>query len=122
MTSDKSTSECCGVNHPAHYNRGKIEVITAILDWDSSFCLGNAIKYIARCNYKGDKVADLRKAIWYIEREISESVKMNMPTETPTHTSHSGKLTSMAGISRECGEGSKVELDYPSHPKERPWI
>ena len=60
------------VNHPKHYNTGSIEVIDAILDWKLDFCLGNAIKYIARCNYKNNKVEDLKKAIFYINREIEE--------------------------------------------------
>jgi hypothetical protein len=64
------------VDHPSHYNVGKIEVITAIDDWKLDFCLGNAVKYIARANHKGHKIDDLKKAIWYlnhaIEREIVE--------------------------------------------------
>ena len=36
------------VNHPKHYNVGKIEVIDAIQDWELDFCLGNVVKYIAR--------------------------------------------------------------------------
>lgn len=58
------------VNHPSHYNTGKIEVIDAILDWKLNFCLGNAIKYIARCEHKNNKEEDLKKAIWYIQKEI----------------------------------------------------
>lgn len=61
------------VDHPSHYNKGKIEVIDAIEDWGLNFCLGNAIKYIARCNYKKDKIEDLNKAIWYIKREIEKT-------------------------------------------------
>ena len=60
------------VNNPKHYTQGKIEVIEAIEDWDMNFCLGNAIKYIARCNHKGNKKQDLEKAIWYIKRELGE--------------------------------------------------
>ena len=58
------------VNHPAHYNVGKIEVIDAIEDWGLGFSLGNAIKYIARADHKGKPVEDLEKAVWYIRREI----------------------------------------------------
>jgi hypothetical protein len=35
-----------------------------------NFCLGNAVKYIWRAGLKGGTVEDLRKAQWYIEREI----------------------------------------------------
>lgn len=58
------------VNHPPHYNFGTIEVITVIEDWRLSFSLGNAVKYIARAPHKGSQLEDLRKAEWYLKREI----------------------------------------------------
>lgn len=60
------------VDHPSHYNHGTIEVIDAIEDWNLNFCLGNAIKYIARCAYKGHRKEDLEKAIWYLNRELEK--------------------------------------------------
>lgn len=36
-----------------------------------SFNAGNALKYISRAGRKGDTVEDLKKACWYIDREIS---------------------------------------------------
>ncbi len=60
------------VNHPKHYNFGTIEVIDVIEDWNLNFCLGNAIKYIGRCEHKGHKKEDLEKAKWYIERELKK--------------------------------------------------
>jgi hypothetical protein len=59
------------VNHPLHYQGNNIEVIDVIEDFGLGFSLGNAIKYILRAGKKGDRVEDLRKAIWYIEREIT---------------------------------------------------
>lgn len=50
------------VDHPSHYNRGKIEVIDFIEDQGLSFHLGNVIKYIARAGSKGDKLEDLKKS------------------------------------------------------------
>lgn len=58
------------VNHPSHYNTGSIEVIDAIESWDLDFHLGNAVKYIARSEYKDSLIEDLKKAIWYLERKI----------------------------------------------------
>jgi len=58
------------VNHPNHYNIGNIEVIDFIESWELNFSLGNAIKYIARAPYKGKELEDLKKAKWYLEREI----------------------------------------------------
>ena len=60
------------VNHPAHYNRGKIEVIDFIEDQRLGFHLGNAIKYICRSGAKADAVTDLKKAVWYINRKIAQ--------------------------------------------------
>lgn len=61
------------VNHPKHYNIGNIEVIDAIEDWDLSFNLGNAVKYIARAKHKGNQLQDLEKAAWYLNREIMKA-------------------------------------------------
>lgn len=61
------------VNHPQHYNQGKIEVIDYIEDKGFNFNLGNAIKYISRCEFKGKKKEDLQKAIWYLQREIENT-------------------------------------------------
>ena len=58
------------VNNPRHYNTGTIEVINVIEDWKLNFNLGNAIKYIGRCEHKNNKEEDIKKAIWYLEREL----------------------------------------------------
>jgi hypothetical protein len=60
------------VNHPTHYNSGKIEVIEALEDWRLNFHRANAVKYIARAGKKNpDKeIEDLEKAIWYLSRNI----------------------------------------------------
>lgn len=63
------------VNHPSHYNVGKIEVIDAIEAWELNFSLGNAVKYIARADHKGNPIEDLEKARWYIDREIERRTK-----------------------------------------------
>ena len=59
------------VNHPDHYQGNKFEVIDIIEDYDLGFSLGNAIKYILRADKKGARKQDLKKAIWYIQREIN---------------------------------------------------
>ena len=60
------------VNNPTHYNTGTIEVIEVIEDWKLNFNLGNAIKYIGRCEHKNNKEEDIKKAIWYLERELKK--------------------------------------------------
>lgn len=69
------------VNHPKHYNShparcdcGKgIECIDVVEHMP--FNIGNAVKYLWRCGLKGDEVEDLKKARWYIEREIQKRTK-----------------------------------------------
>ena len=63
------------VNHPKHYNTGKYEVIDVIEDWELGFALGNAIKYIARCEHKENKLQDLKKAVFYLQHEIDKIEK-----------------------------------------------
>lgn len=61
------------VNHPTHYLKDSgHEVIDVIEAWSLDFCLGNAVKYIARAGRKNKEKSeeDLRKAIWYLERSI----------------------------------------------------
>lgn len=58
------------INHPAHYNAGKIEVIDAIEDWGLGFHEGNVVKYVARAKHKGRELDDLKKARWYLDRAI----------------------------------------------------
>ena len=58
------------VNHPPHYNQGKIEVIDAIEDWGLDFNAGNVVKYVARHQHKAEPLEDLKKARWYLERII----------------------------------------------------
>jgi hypothetical protein len=58
------------VNHPDHYQGNKFEVIDVIEDYELGFHLGNAVKYILRAGKKDARKQDLKKAIWYIQREI----------------------------------------------------
>lgn len=63
------------VDHPSHYNAGKIEVIDFIEDQNLNFHLGNAVKYISRAGKKDPAKfrEDLEKAIWYINRELKKN-------------------------------------------------
>lgn len=60
------------VKQPSHYTYGKYEVIDVIEDWDMNFRLANTIKYIARHKHKGKPLEDLKKALWYLQREIDK--------------------------------------------------
>ena len=59
------------VNHPAHYKVGGIETIDFIEAKKLGYNLGNVVKYLTRADHKGNKLEDLRKAQWYLTREIS---------------------------------------------------
>ena len=59
------------VDHPAHYKVGGIETIDFIEAKKLNYNIGNVVKYLTRADYKGNKLEDLRKAQWYLTREIS---------------------------------------------------
>lgn len=62
------------VNHPQHYQHG-IEPIDYIESHNLNFNLGNVIKYVSRAQFKGTEAEDLKKAKWYLEREINKHDK-----------------------------------------------
>jgi len=62
------------INWPKHYNTGKIQPIDFIESINLDFRLANAVKYIARCQHKGNAKRDLEKAIWYIQRFIDKEL------------------------------------------------
>ena len=58
------------VNHPPHYTAHPSGVECIDITEHMGFCLGNAVKYIWRADLKDNAVEDLRKAAFYIDREI----------------------------------------------------
>ena len=63
------------VNHPPHYKKGGIETIDFIEAKNLNYHLGNVVKYITRADHKGDRLENLKKAQWYLNREIEKSSK-----------------------------------------------
>ena len=65
------------VDHPSYYSAGSIEVLDVITAFNLNFNTGNAIKYVCRCGHKpgADKITDLRKAVFYLNREIEDAEK-----------------------------------------------
>jgi hypothetical protein len=66
------------VNSPPHYKTGGIETIDFIeakLGKEGAFayCIGNALKYVSRAQFKGNTEEDLRKAIWYLNRAVTNA-------------------------------------------------
>ena len=60
------------VNHPAHYTSHPSGIECIQVTEHFNFCIGNAIKYLWRNGLKdgNSNIQDLKKAIWYINREI----------------------------------------------------
>ncbi len=56
--------------HPSHYQQGGLEVIQVIEAFTLNYNLGNVCKYVLRAGKKNDRLEDLKKAMWYLEREI----------------------------------------------------
>ena len=78
------------VNNPAHYTNHPSGIECIQVTEHMNFNRGNAVKYIWRCGDKGEPVEDLRKAIWYLEREIArlEQPRKNAQIYTPTAPSY----------------------------------
>ena len=60
------------VNHPAHYTSHPSGIEAIQITEHMGFCLGNAVKYIWRADLKADAIEDLKKARWYIDRELQK--------------------------------------------------
>ncbi len=71
----ESKTDADMVNHPPHYTSHPSGVECIQITEHMNFCLGNAVKYIWRAGLKGSGVEDLKKAKWYIEREIARREK-----------------------------------------------
>lgn len=67
------------VNHPPHYTShpSGVECIDVVEHY--GFNVGNAIKYLWRAGLKGDTIEDLRKAAWYVNREIQKREREQPP-------------------------------------------
>jgi hypothetical protein len=68
MTSDP-------VNHPSHYTSHPSGIECIEITQYMNFCLGNAMKYLWRSGLKNDAIEDLKKAKFYIEKEIERISK-----------------------------------------------
>lgn len=64
------------VNHPKHYTEHPSGVECIQVTEHMGFNLGNALKYIWRCDLKNDAIEDLEKAAWYVNREIAMRKKL----------------------------------------------
>lgn len=63
------------VNHPSHYTQHRSGVECIEITEHFNYNVGNAIKYLWRAGLKGDAMQDLKKAAFYINREIERRSK-----------------------------------------------
>ena len=61
--------------NPDHYKHGPVEVIDIIEGFGLGFHLGNVVKYVLRSEHKGQKIIDLKKARFYLDRFIESLEK-----------------------------------------------
>lgn len=76
MDKDKNFIYEKTVNHPSHYNKHPSGVECIEITKHFNHCLGAAIDYIWRADYKQNAIEDLEKAIWFLQTEIER--RMNM--------------------------------------------
>jgi len=69
------------VNNPGHYTRHPSGVECIQITEHMNFNMGNAVKYIWRADLKGSPIEDLRKARFYIEREIRRRMALDITSE-----------------------------------------
>lgn len=97
------------VLRPSHYSEGRqFETIDVITDWELNYRLGNAVKYISRAGRKDPSktVEDLKKAQWYLAREI-EALEAE---RTPYAVTYEDVLEDYAACAAE-GYEYRVSLD-----------
>lgn len=65
-----SESPWAVINWPSHYNSDPSGIQPIQITQHMSFCLGNVVKYVMRAKYKGKEIEDLKKAQYYLNKEI----------------------------------------------------
>lgn len=79
------------VNHPTHYNNHPSGVEAIDICERLPFNIGNAFKYIYRCDSKGSTVQDIDKAIFYVNRELENEWQPHF--DNHVHCHHIYKFT-----------------------------
>ena len=96
------------INNPSHYAAGrKYETIEVIDDWELGYRLGNSVKYISRAGRKdpAKTVEDLKKARWYLDREIAALEG----EQTPYSVTYEDVLEDYAACA---AKGEELVLEY----------
>jgi hypothetical protein len=111
---DKITWTDDAVNHPKHYNMGKIEVAEFIEDQRLGFHLGNVVKYICRAGFKEKSVSssikDFEKAVWYLRREI-ELRKAHLDNREPCRPNEMTEDSKTEKFTREFNQQTEIFIE-----------
>lgn len=108
-------SEHDAVNHPKHYTSHPSGVECIQVTEHMGFNLGNAVKYIWRADLKADALEDLKKAEWYIQREIAKRTP-----EVPVYTD--AQLSALAAARlRVLADAANVTIAEPA-PIDPTWV
>lgn len=67
--------EADAINHPSHYTSHPSGIECIQITEHMNFNLGNVVKYVWRADLKRNALEDLRKAKWYLEREIARRTR-----------------------------------------------
>ena len=83
MSRDSEKTMTDPINHPQHYTQHPSGIECIQITEHMGFNLGNAIKYIWRADLKEDAIEDLKKARWYLDREIQKREIRDAVCEKP---------------------------------------
>lgn len=84
------------VNNPPHYTQHPSGIECIDVTEHMNFNLGNAVKYIWRAGLKDEAIEDLRKSIWYINREI-QRLRMASGKKHASRGPQTGRLDGVGG-------------------------
>lgn len=98
------------VNHPQHYTSHPSGIECIQVTEHMGFCLGNAVKYIWRADLKHDAIEDLRKARWYLDREIAQREKAQAAVLTAPAIRTGPEWTVWTGGDQPVMDGTLVEV------------
>ena len=79
MTTPDELKDIADPINPAHYKQHPSGVEAIEITEHMTFNIGTAMKYLWRAGFKGSAIEDLRKALWYIEREIKRIENTGCP-------------------------------------------
>ncbi len=80
------------VNRPDHYTSHQSGIECIQVTEHMNFNTGNAVKYLWRAGQKGDALTDLKKAAWYVNREIERIQKQPKDAPQQVHETIWGKI------------------------------